>query len=303
MKKDLPALRSSLTVVRATRAETDDQVLASWLSSLTSAHTRRNFEVTARRFLAGLPMGLRAATVEDVRDALEAMRRGVSEATGRQYVLRVKSLLSYAHVLGYTLFNAGTPIKVRSDAAHRGANLAKRIISPAEVALLIRAAPSKRDRVLLEVIYAGGLRISETVALTWSDVIQRDNRVQLSITGKGGKVRQVLLPEVVSRSLLSLRGTAGGTDPVFGSRKSGGLAERTVNDMVKRAAAKAGIPAAVSPHWLRHAHGSHAIDGGATLPEVQNTLGHGNIATTSGYLHARPDSSSGLHLDPGVFLR
>jgi Phage integrase family len=59
----------------------------------------------------------------------------------------------------------------------------------------------------------------------------------------------------------------------------------------------------VSPHWLRHAHGSHAIDRGASLPEVQTTLGHGNIATTSGYLHARPDTSSGLHLDPGVFLR
>ena len=156
---------------------------------------------------------------------------------------------------------------------------------------------------LLEVIYAGGLRISEAVSLTWSDVIQRDDRVQLSITGKGGKVRQVLLPEIVSRSLLSLRGDAGANDPVFASRNGGGLAERTVNDMVKRAAAEAGIDAPVSPHWLRHAHGSHAIDRGATLPEVQNTLGHDNIATTSGYLHARPDSSSGLKLDPGVFLR
>jgi site-specific recombinase XerD len=48
---------------------------------------------------------------------------------------------------------------------------------------------------------------------------------------------------------------------------------------------------------------SHAIDRGATLPEVQTTLGHGNFATTSGYLHDRPESSSGLKLDPGVFLR
>ena len=66
--------------------------------------------------------------------------------------------------------------------------------------MLIRAAPSKRDRVLLEVIYAGGLRVSETIALTWADVLIRDERLQLSITGKGGKVRQVLWPEVVSRS-------------------------------------------------------------------------------------------------------
>src|SRR5262245_34256415 len=71
----------------------------------------------------------------------------------------------------------------------------------------------------------------------------------------------------------------------------------------RHAAAKAGIDVPVSPHWLRHAHGSHAIDRGGTVPEVQNTLGHDNIATTSGYLHARPDSSSGLKLDPGVFLR
>jgi integrase/recombinase XerD len=219
-------------------------------------------------------------------------------------VLRVKSLLGYAHRLGYTVFNAGATIKVRSD-SNRGATLAKRIITETEVALLIRAAPSKRDRVLLEVTYAGGLRVDEIVTLTWSDVLPRDEgRVQLSINGKGGKVRQVLLPEIVSRSLLSLRGDAGDNGPVFASRKGGGrLTQQGVDAMIKRAAKKAGINAHISPHWLRHAHGSHAIDRGASLPEVQATLGHGNISTTSGYLHARPDSSSRLRLDPGVFLR
>jgi integrase/recombinase XerD len=64
-------------------------------------------------------------------------------------------------------------------------------------------------------------------------------------------------------------------------------------------AAKAGINEAVSSHWLRHAHGSHAVDRGASLPEVQAMLGHGNIATTSGYLHARPNTASGLHLEEG----
>jgi site-specific recombinase XerD len=105
------------------------------------------------------------------------------------------------------------------------------------------------------------------------------------------------------KSLLSLLGDARANDPVFASRKGGLLTERAVNSMVKRTAMKAGTNEAVSPHWLRHAHGSHAIDRGASLPEVQSTLGHGNIATTSGYLHARPDTSSGLKLDPRVFLR
>jgi integrase/recombinase XerD len=105
---------------------------------------------------------------------------------------------------------------------------------------------------MLEVIYAGGLRVSETVDLTWSDVLPRDDRVQLSITGKGGKVRQVLLPEIVSRALLSLRSDAGNDDAVFPSRMGGSkLTERNVNAMVKRTAAKAGRGTANRHHqWL-----------------------------------------------------
>jgi integrase/recombinase XerD len=300
----LPATQRIAVLAAGTRAKTDDQLLESWLDSLGSPHTRRNFETTARRFLAELPIGLRAAAVEDVRDALAQITQGLGDATTSQYVLRVKSFLGYGHKLGYLPFNAGVTIKVRPHAASRGAGLAKRILSEVEVGLLIRAARSKRDRVLLEVAYAGGLRVSELVGLTWADVLPREERVQLSVTGKGGKVRQVLLPEIVSRSLLSLCIDAGANDPVFASRKGRGrLTERAVNGMMKRTAVRAGINPGVSPHWLRHAHGSHAIDRGASLPEVQATLGHDNISTTSGYLHARPSSSSGLSLDPGVFLR
>jgi hypothetical protein len=90
--------------------------------------------------LAELPAGgLRAASVEDVRDALARIAARVAETTGRQYVLRVKSLLGYAHRLGYAPFNAGATIRVRSDARNRGATLAKRIISEVDVALLVGA--------------------------------------------------------------------------------------------------------------------------------------------------------------------
>jgi integrase len=84
---------------------------------------------------------------------------------------------------------------------------------------------------MLEVMYAAGLRVSELVALNWSDVLPRDEgRVQLSVTGKGGKTRQVLLPATVSQSLiLLLPGGASGDDPVFVSIKTGGrLRERAV---------------------------------------------------------------------------
>jgi integrase/recombinase XerD len=190
-------------------------------------------------------------------------------------------------------------IKVKPDQSR--AQLAKRIISEMEVGLLIREANSTRDEVLLKTLYAGGLRVSELVGLSWADVIERDTQIQLSVTGKGGRVRQVLLPESVSTAILALRNDGGANDPVFAARHGGPLSERAVNYMIKRAAERAGITGTVSPHWLRHAHGSHALDRGATLAEVQTTLGHANVATTSGYLHARPDTSSGLKLDPGIF--
>jgi integrase/recombinase XerD len=150
--------------------------------------------------------------------------------------------------------------------------------SSSSLGLLVRSAPSRRDRILIEVGYGGGLRVSELVALTWADVVERDGgRVQLSVLGKGHKRREVLLPEVVGRSLFSLRGDAGANDPVFASPRGGNLTERAVNYMLKRAAANAGINPKLSAHWLRHAHDSHAIDRGAALPVVRST----SVAATS----------------------
>jgi integrase/recombinase XerD len=87
----------------------------------------------------------------------------------------------------------------------------------------------------------------------------------------------------VARSVLSLRGDAGDNDAVFASPRGGHITERAVNYMLKRSAARAGINTKFSAHWLRHAHASHSIDRGSPLPVVQATLGHGNVAVTSGY--------------------
>ena len=291
----------TITAIAATSATTDRQLVDSWVASLGSAHSRRNFETTATRFLNALQQPLRQATVEDVRTALETLTASLASTSARQAVLRIKSLLTYGHRLGYLRFNAGVTIKVRAASQ----SVAKRILSEVEVGLLVRAAGNRRNRILIEVGYAGGLRVSELVALTWSDVLPRDNnRVQLEVKGKGGMVRQVLLPEVVCGSLLSLRGEAGPTDPVFRSQRTGGrLTERGVNHMLKATAERAGV-IRVCRHtgydtlthltpWITMRH----------WPRCRATLGHGNIATTSAYLHARPDSSSGLKLDPGVFLQ
>ena len=100
------------------------------------------------------------------------------------------------------------------------------------------------------------------------------------------------------------RGDVDDNAPLFPSRKGAApLYPRAVNRMIKAAAARANVNPSVSAHWLRHAHASHALTRGATVAEVKDTLGHANVATTSTYLHAHPDKSSGLMLDPGVFLR
>ena len=288
-----------------TNAKTDGELLKVWLKSHRdgSAHTVRVYSRVGERFLSALAAagaGLRTATVEDVLQAVEAMRvkedgSPVKPATVNTYVASVKSFLGFAHRVGYTRFNAGPLIKLKKAPRQ----VAQRIMGELEVRMLIRAARPGRDRLMLEVAYFGGLRVSELVSLTWSQVIRRDSgEAQLEVVGKGDKVRQVLIPTAIAGPLLASRGDAPTSAPVFGSVRRPGqpLTERAVNYILKNAAARAGVNPAASVHWLRHAHASHAIDNGAPITLVSATLGHADLKTTSVYAHARPGESSGRYL-------
>ncbi len=115
--------------------------------------------------------------------------------------------------------------------------------------------------------------------------------------GKGNKTRYVLISRGTFDELRRLAGESVDSDaPVFVSRKDGPLDASQVHRIVKVAAKRAGLPGEVSPHWLRHAHASHALDRGAPISLVQATLGHASVQTTGKYLHARPNESSGRYL-------
>lgn len=153
-----------------------------------------------------------------------------------------------------------------------------------------------RNHAILFLLYAAGVRVSECCGLQWRDLQERQDGGQITILGKGAKTNTILLPASVWTAVTSLRGQAMEDAPLFRSRKGKHLHPSQVLRIVRRAARRAGISKDVSPHWMRHAHASHALDRGAPIHLVQATLAHASVATTGRYLHARPTDSSSRFL-------
>ena len=176
--------------------------------------------------------------------------------------------------------------------------LAERILDVDTVLQMLTLERQPRNKALLRLLYLGGLRIGEACGLRGRDLAPRGDAGQATLFGKGGKTRAVLLKASIWQDLAQLR-AADPDAPVFRSRQGGGALDPSqAHRIVKRAARRAGLSAAVSAHWLRHAHVSHALDRGAPAHLVQATVGHASLATTSRYAHARPNDSSSRYL-PG----
>jgi integrase/recombinase XerD len=110
---------------------------------------------------------------------------------------------------------------------------------------------------ILILLYASGIRVSELCELRWRDLQPSGASGQVTVLGKGSKTRSIPLPGSVWTRLLETRGEAEAGEPVFKSRKKGAaLTPQGVSAVVRAAARRAGIEGNVSPHWLRHAHGS-----------------------------------------------
>ena len=261
-----------------------------WLNGR-SRHTIRAYEADVRAFLAHAGKPLRSVTIGDVQ-AYGASLADLSSASQSRRLSSVKSLLAFAHRVGYVAFDVGAPVRLPAVKA----TLGERIMDEAAVHRLLALETNPRNHVLLRLLYLGGLRISEICGLTWRDLVARDDAGQVTVFGKGGKTRVVLLSPGIWRELANLRLVAAADEPVFLSRKGGALDASQVHRIVKAAAARAGLPPEVSAHWLRHAHASHALDRGAPISLVKTTLGHASVATTDRYLHARPNDSSARYL-------
>ncbi len=158
-----------------------------------------------------------------------------------------------------------------------------------------------RDRAMLETLYATGLRVSELVGLTLTQVSLDMGVVR--VLGKGSKERLVPLGEEaiawVKRYLAEARPAlagAGRSDALFLTARHAAMTRQAFWTNIKRCAVKAGIPAAsVSPHVLRHAFATHLLNHGADLRVVQLLLGHADITTTTIYTHVARERLKKLH--------
>ncbi len=282
-------------------ARNDAHLQTLWLDGFASRHTRRAYaaDVQAFRAWAGQPP-LRAVTLAALQGWQQHLvQAGQSPRSINRRLAAVRSLCTFGQRTGYLVFNVGTALSPLPSPDR----LAERILSERDTLNLIHAAGAStpqgpRNQALLQFLYYGGVRVAEACALQWRDLTDvAGARPVAAIHGKGGRTRHVALPGECAQSLGRLRPQPPEPGaPVFRTRSGRALRPRAVRTMVTAAARRAGLDAPVSPHWLRHAHASHALDRGAAVHVVQATLGHASLATTTRYVHVQPGVSSGHSL-------
>ncbi|TAK35216.1 MAG: tyrosine recombinase XerC [Chloroflexota bacterium] len=260
-----------------------------------SAHTLRNYGEEVRDFIAFLE-SQELSSLADVDRAIlrkyltRLKDHGYARGSIARRLTEVRSF--YRFLVREGLIAANPLVGVSSPKVEKRL---PEFLSQTEVADLIQSIDpvspqSLRDRAILELLYACGLRVSEIVTV---DVSHLDRgRREIRVWGKGTKERIVIMGEPALAAVESY--LAEGRPKLLGKRSStalflnkngGRLTQRSVQTMVAASAEKAGIARPVHPHVLRHTFATHLLDGGADLRSVQELLGHVNLATTQVYTH------------------
>jgi integrase/recombinase XerD len=271
----------------------DQQLVELWMHGK-AGNTQRYYRRESTNFLHWIGKSLSLVSLSDLQGYADKLDNdGLQVSSQAKALSTIKSLLTFGHKIGVLQFNVGAVIEMPKSKDR----LAERILSESEVLMMIALESNRRNKLILKLLYGAGLRVSELCGLKWCDLKPSGESGQVTVFGKGGKTRVILLPVSLYRELVDMRGDRCHDDATFASRKGQGhLDTSMVLRIVKAASTKAGINGGVSPHWLRHCHASHSLDRGAPIQLVQSTLGHSSVATTSKYLHARPNDSSARYL-------
>jgi site-specific recombinase XerD len=258
-----------------------------------STYTLRNYRSDLEHFLyalAGWEVGLLKAQRTDLRRYLAVLLGdGIANASVRRKVSTIRSFYKWLRQEG----------KLENDPFFgvSGPKAARRlpdILTSEDIDKMSAAADGReptdlRDRALIELLYAAGLRVSEVSSLDVSELDVRDRSVL--VHGKGKKERIGVFGEPAARALNRYlhdgrpQLVTGKETALFLNRFGGRLTARSVQTLVRKYATKAGLPLAVHPHLLRHSFATHLLDGGADLRVVQELLGHESPNTTQIYTH------------------
>lgn len=287
-------LAPSLDAPVCREASSDDQLVALWLGTYRSPHTVRSYASDAAAFRRYVGLPLRDVRLVDIQAFSGSLAgSGGADSSAARRLSAIKSLVGFGHRIGYLPWDTAAPVRLPPIQDR----LAERILTEWQVQRMLELERHPRNAAILRLLYSAGLRIAELCGLHWRNLVVRTEGGQVSVFGKGGKTRVIVLPASIWDRLNALRGRSGPDDPVFRSRKGGGpVGARQVHNIVKAAALRAKLPDEVSAHWFRHAHASHALDRAAPVHVVQATLGHASLTTTTRYSHARPGDSSAKYL-------
>lgn len=275
-----------------------DETIAEYLAALTAERGLAPATLSAyrrdlgqyRAFLDGRP-----PTPDLVSGFVRMLHeRGLVAATIARKLAAVRGM----HRFGVAEGGADTDPTVLVDGPRRGSALPK-ALTVEEIERLLAApdpesAAGRRDRALLEFLYATGARVSEVAGVDQTDLDAESGTVLL--TGKGGKQRIVPVGrpalDAISAYLpdrLAARTPGRDSGAMFLNRRGARLTRQGIWAILKRHARRAGLPAAsVSPHVLRHSAATHMVEGGADLRTVQEMLGHASISTTQVYTRVSP---------------
>ncbi len=299
-------------MIEGTPGSALDRYLRSLGARDTSPHTQRSYRSTLTAYLGWLAergVDWRKPTRADLRAYLADLGGRTARSSTAQRLAAIRSFHRFAAREGLA---AGDPWG--GIATPRLPRRLPRVLEVDEVERLLAAvdadldgarpvsdltvAIALRDRALVETAYAAGLRISELAAADLASLDLR--RGEIRVLGKGRKERIGLLGRPAraalagyleeARPTLASRGMGGEDGPteVFLNHRGGPLGVRGLRyrlDLLRR---RAGLPAGVSPHTLRHSFATHLLEGGADLRVVQELLGHESLATTQVYTHVSP---------------
>lgn len=265
-------------------------------------------EFLARDFLGKDAGEIRPAEVDPlaVRSFLAAMtRKGLAKTSQGRTLSAVRSLFRFACREG--VLTANPAQGVRTPKVPK--NL-PRHLRPGEVENLIEAPDGdeplvRRDRAILEMLYAAGLRVSELVGLDWRDVDLPARVVR--VTGKGSKERMVPFGRPAAEAMRrwldvwegvrKARKTVDDEDPVFLNAFGTRLTDRSVRRVIDRWVDAAAVARGVHPHTLRHTFATHLLENGADLRAIQELLGHSSLSTTQKYTHLEIDRLLSVYRD------